>query len=209
MNTSNELQNEPNPLSTGRALTQLVIAMVRTGVVGYGGGPSIIPLVRHEAVVRYRWISDDEFAEILALANTLPGPIATKMAAYLGYRLKGMLGAVIGILAHILPTTLAMVLLLGILMRLSGEKAVKGMIAAVNPVIVAMLAGMTYDFARKSYKGLGKWIALLCGVVAFVLLEIVHVPTAIVVLLYLAYGAGHLFLVSWVRSRMRKTKGDA
>ena len=49
-------------------------------------------------------IDDDEFGEILAIANALPGPIATKMAAYLGFKLKGTLGAVVATLAHILPT---------------------------------------------------------------------------------------------------------
>lgn len=48
----------------------------------------MIPLIRHEAVNKYKWIDDDEFGEILAIANALPGPIATKMAAYLGFKLK-------------------------------------------------------------------------------------------------------------------------
>lgn len=67
-------------------------AMLKTGILGYGGGPSVIPLIRHEAVTRYKWMSDEEFGEILAFANALPGPIATKIAAYLGYRLKKISG---------------------------------------------------------------------------------------------------------------------
>lgn len=56
----------------------LTAAMVRTGILGFGGGPSVIPLIRHEAVNKYKWIDDDEFGEILAIANALPGPIAAK-----------------------------------------------------------------------------------------------------------------------------------
>lgn len=91
----------------------LVIGMVRTGILGYGGGPSVIPLIRYEAVTRYKWVSDEEFGEILAIANALPGPIATKMAAYLGYKTKGVLGAIVSVLAHILPTSIAIIALLG------------------------------------------------------------------------------------------------
>jgi chromate transporter len=189
-----------------RAFLELTIAMVRTGVMGFGGGPSMIPLIRNEAVTRFAWTTDEEFAEILALANTLPGPIATKMAAYLGYRLRGTLGAIVGMLTHILPSTLAMVLLLGALTQLQGAKAVHGMIAAVNPVIVAMLAGMTYEFAKKTHKGLGIWLALLFGAVAFFLLEVWQVPAAIVVVAYLAYGAIHLFIVSWAKIRMQEKR---
>lgn len=48
---------------------ELVFAMGRTGILGYGGGPSVIPLIRYEAITRYRWLDDDEFGDTLALAN--------------------------------------------------------------------------------------------------------------------------------------------
>src|SRR4051794_36642614 len=72
-----------------KAYMELAIGFARTGVTGYGGGPSTIPLIEFEAVKKYKWMNEDEFVEILALANTLPGPIATKMAAYIGYKVKG------------------------------------------------------------------------------------------------------------------------
>ena len=65
---------------------QLFLAFFRVGMLGYGGGPSSIPLVHQEVVKKYGWMDDDEFADVLALGNTLPGPIATKMAGYIGYR---------------------------------------------------------------------------------------------------------------------------
>jgi chromate transporter len=89
----------------------LSIAMFRTGMLGYGGGPATVPLIRHEAVTRYQWMNNDEFGEVLAIANALPGPIATKLAAYLGYNKKGVLGAIVSVLAHIMPTSIAMVAL--------------------------------------------------------------------------------------------------
>ncbi|MCF6476974.1 chromate transporter, partial [Nonomuraea sp. MG754425] len=109
--------------------------MCRTGILGYGGGPSVIPLIRHDAVTRYNWLSDDEFGETLAIANALPGPIATKMAAYLGYKLKGVRGAFLSVLAHILPSCIAMIALLSAVNYLSGSRTVAGMIASVSPVI--------------------------------------------------------------------------
>lgn len=90
----------------------LILGMLRAGIFGFGGGPSVIPLIRHEAVTKYKWMDNKEFGDVLAIANTLPGPIATKIAAYLGYRQKGTVGAIVSVLAHILPTCLAMVFLL-------------------------------------------------------------------------------------------------
>ncbi|OKP97476.1 transporter [Paenibacillus sp. P46E] len=165
--------------------------MCRTGILGYGGGPSVIPLIRHDAVTRYGWLTDDEFGETLAIANALPGPIATKMAAYLGYKLMGVRGAFLSVLAHILPSGIAMIALLSAVNYLSGSKIVGGMIAAVSPVIAVMLGLMAYEFAQKAFKGLGKRIGAAFLLLALVLLEVLHIHPAIVIVLFLGYGTIH------------------
>ncbi|MEK5060824.1 chromate transporter [Paenibacillus shunpengii] len=186
---------------------ELAIGMARTGVLGYGGGPSVIPLIRYEAVTRYKWMEDEEFGETLALANALPGPIATKMAAYLGYKKKGVLGAIISVLAHILPSSIAIVALLGVMYTLKDSKYIAGMIAAVRPVIVVMLGIMAYEFATKAWKGLGKGFAILFGVLAFVLLQLLQVHPGIVVILFLGYGMLHLNLVQKYKRNKQNDKG--
>ncbi|SEN13161.1 chromate transporter [Lihuaxuella thermophila] len=186
------------------AYKELVLAMGRTGILGYGGGPSVIPLIRYEAVTRYRWLDDDEFGEILALANTLPGPIATKMAAYLGYKQKGASGAVVAVIAHILPTSIAMIALLGILYALRHSGIVAGMIAAVRPVIFVMLGLMAYEFAAKAWKGLGKGFAVGFGLSAFLLLYVLNVHPGLVVAVFLAYGSVHLKMIDRWRHQLKE-----
>ncbi|WP_445492423.1 chromate transporter [Niallia sp. 03133] len=170
---------------------ELIIGMMRSGIFGFGGGPSVIPLIRHEAVNRFKWINNDEFGEVLAIANTLPGPIATKMAAYLGYRVKGTLGAIVSVLAHILPTCLAMVLLITFVNVLSNSPIVTGMISAVLPVIAVMLGIMAYEFGEKAVKGLGIYIGILLTAVCLFLIQKISIHPAIVILLFLVYGAFH------------------
>ena len=65
-------------------------AFFRSGMLRFGGGPSSIPLVHKEVVGTFKWINDAEFSDVLALGNTLPGPIHTKMAGYIGYRVGGL-----------------------------------------------------------------------------------------------------------------------
>jgi chromate transporter len=195
-------------MSTGMQLyKELTMGMLRTGILGYGGGPSVIPLIRYEAVSRYQWVKDEEFGEILALANALPGPIAPKMAAYLGYQKKGTLGAIVAVLAHILPTSVGMVALLGVLYALKHSAIVAGMIAAVRPVIAVMLGLMAYEFAAKTWKGLGKVAGLAFALLAFLLLAVLNVNQAIVVLVFLAYGSIHLKGVAAIVHRKREKKG--
>lgn len=195
--------------SRGRRYAELSWAMVKTGVLGFGGGPSVIPLIRYEAVSRYRWMEDDEFGEILAIANALPGPIATKMAAYLGYRRAGTGGSIAAVLAHILPSAGAMIGLLAFVDYLSGSPVVAGMIAAVMPVVAVMLGVMAYEFAKRAYKGLGKWGAAAFGVAAFLLLQTLSVHPAIVIVLFLAYGAAHYRLTDRWRVRSRRKEDQA
>ena len=183
---------------------QISWAMFKTGILGYGGGPSVIPLVRYEAVTHYRWIDDDEFAEILALANALPGPIIPKMAAYLGYRQKGWLGAAVSVLAHIMPSAIAMIALLSIMQSLSGSAVVQGMIAAVIPVIAVMLGVMAYEFANRTVKGLGKFLGSASFAIAFLLLQIIDLQDAAVIVLFLAYGTIHFKARDWYSNRKKK-----
>lgn len=170
---------------------ELIIAMLRTGVLGFGGGPSVIPLIRYEAVTRYRWIEDEEFGETWAIANALPGPIAPKMAAYLGYRHKGAIGAIVGVLSHIAPTCIATVVLLSLVHVFSFSKSFTDMISAVMPVIAVMLGQMAYEFAFKAMKGLGKLLGIIFLVLSFILLYVLPIHPAIVILIFLGYGAFH------------------
>ncbi|RCW44982.1 chromate transporter [Paenibacillus prosopidis] len=183
---------------------QLTWAMMKTGIIGYGGGPSVIPLIRYEAVTNYKWLEDEEFGEILALANALPGPIATKMAAYLGYREKGTLGAIVSVLAHIVPSGIAMILLLTFVQYLSSAAFIQGMIGAVTPVIAVMLGMMAYEFGERAVKGLGKYVGFGFFALAFGLLQGIRIHPAIVIILFLGYGAFHLRTVAALQRRKQR-----
>ncbi|UUZ82002.1 chromate transporter [Paenibacillus sp. P26] len=183
---------------------EITAAMFRTGILGYGGGPSIVPLIRYEAVTRYGWMKDDEFGEVLAIANTLPGPIATKLAAYLGYRQKGWRGATLGIIAHIAPTCVAMVALYSFITFFSTSKVIKGMIAAVVPVVAVMLGVMAYEFGEKALKGLGWYAGAAALAGSFLLLQVLAVHPAVVILLFLLYGAFHHRFVQLLKSKRHK-----
>src|SRR5690554_7981663 len=97
--------------------SRLFLSFLRIGLLGFGGGPSMIPLVHQEVVKRHAWMQDEEFADVLAIANTLPGPIATTMPGYIGYRDGGALGCINAVHAEILPMIVAMLLLLGLFSR--------------------------------------------------------------------------------------------
>lgn len=128
----------------------LFIAFFRSGILGYGGGPSSIPLVHKEVVGNFKWMNDEEFGDVLALGNALPGPINTKMAGYIGYRVAGILGMLVAILSSILPTIILMIVLLTSLAQYKDQPWVQGMTKGVLPVVAVMMGVLTWQFFSSS-----------------------------------------------------------
>lgn len=104
---------------------QLFMAFFVSNILGYGGGPASIPLIQKEVVDRYHWLTVKEFSEMLAIGNALPGPIATKMAGFIGYQQAGVLGSVVALFATIAPSVLLLVILLRILFKYKDSPNVK------------------------------------------------------------------------------------
>lgn len=153
----------------------IFIAFFRSGMLGFGGGPSAIPLVYKEVVDTYKWMDDEQFSNILALGNTLPGPINTKMAGYIGYRVGGIRGLIVALIAVILPTVLLMLALLTSFNQFKHHPSVQGMTHAIVPIVGVMMGVLTWGFLKKSKTGLG-WknsvVLLAASFLAIVVLQI-------------------------------------
>jgi chromate transporter len=166
----------------------IFIGFFRAGMLGYGGGPSSIPLVHKEVVERYQWMTDDEFSDVLALGNTLPGPIATKIAGYIGYRVAGTVGLLNAIVATVLPTMVLMIGLIGLLSSFKDSPVVQGMIQAVAPVVGVMLLTLAYTFFKQSKSGLGWTVTVILGLVSLITYQFLQIHPAIVIGILLLYG---------------------
>jgi chromate transporter len=158
------------------------------GILGYGGGPASIPLIENEVVIRFEWMSVQEFSEVLALGNALPGPIATKMAGYIGYEVGGVLGAAIGVFATVAPSLILMIALLSVLLKFKDSPKVKRLTLYVRPIIAILLGLMAWRFFFESYDGIGIWQTVLLTVVSYLLIERVKVHPAYIIAGALVYG---------------------
>ena len=168
---------------------ELFLAFFIPNIIGYGGGPAIIPLIEAEVVGRYGWMSEQEFAEILALGNALPSPIATKMAGYVGYEVAGIGGALVAVFATVVPSLLLMLGALGLLYRHRDSPRVKRMSQWVRPVIAMMMAWLVVSFFMEGVNGAGLVHTLLIGATAAIALLRFRTHPAFVVLGALLYGA--------------------
>ena len=87
---------------------------------------------------------------LLALGNTLPGPITTKMAGYIGYRVGGVAGMLSALIATVLPTVILMIILLTSFNQFKDNPRVQGMTHAVFPIVGVMMAVFTWGIFKKS-----------------------------------------------------------
>ncbi|WP_461181267.1 chromate transporter [Virgibacillus kimchii] len=158
------------------------------GILGYGGGPASIPLIENEVVIRFEWMTVQEFSEVLALGNALPGPIATKMAGYIGYEVGGVLGAAVGVFATVAPSLILMIGLLSILLKYKDSPKVKRLTLYVRPIIAILLGLMAWRFFFESYEGIGIWQTVILTVISYLLIERVKVHPAYIIAGALVYG---------------------
>ncbi|MBR3117877.1 chromate transporter [Oceanobacillus profundus] len=166
----------------------IFVAFFIPGILGYGGGPASIPLIENEVVLRYGWMSVQEFSEILALGNSLPGPIATKMAGYIGYEVGGVIGSIVGVFATVAPSLILLIFLGGLLLKYKDSPKVKRLTLFVQPVIAILLGVMAWRFFSESYIGIGIWQTVLLVGVSFLLIERFKIHPAFVIAGALIYG---------------------
>ena len=168
---------------------EIFLAFFIPGILGYGGGPASIPLVENEVVHRYGWLSVSEFSEVLALGNALPGPIATKMAGYIGYEQAGILGAAVGVFATVAPSLILMIALMSLLYKFRDSPKVKRMTNYVRPTIALLLGVMAFRFFSESYEASGTIQTVFLIIASYLLLEKWKVHPAYVIVGALTYGA--------------------
>jgi len=136
----------------------------KVGVLAYGGGPSMIPLMQAEVVNGRQWMNLTEFADLLALGNGLPGPIATKMALAVGYRLDGIAGATVALAALLLPSCILMLLVVLFFFSYKDSPRVQSMLRGLRPAVMALLFITAYDVGKDS---IVSWPTALIGITVF------------------------------------------
>lgn len=170
-------------------LLDLFWAFFVPNILGYGGGPPIIPLLQEEVVDHYGWMTLEQFGDVLALGNAMPSPIATKLAGYIGYQVAGIPGSIVALIATIAPTAIAMVFLFKFLHVFKSSPQVVAMTQIVRPIVAVLLGTLAFQFLHSAYQSAGIWQTALIAAVSFIALERLKIHPGIVVGAAMVYGA--------------------
>ncbi len=170
---------------------QLFWGFFKVGILGYGGGPGSLSLIQAVAVDGNHWLSVSQFGELLAVGNALPGPIATKMAASIGWRVGGPLGAAAALIGIVGPSLVLMLGLYQLLLTFRQNPYVQGLVNGVKPIVLVLLVGLVLSFLPGALPRGNRlfWVYAAFFVVAFVAWRFLKVPAVFLVLAGMAGGA--------------------
>ena len=147
-------------------LADVARVFLTLGVIGFGGPAAHIALMREELVRRRRWVTDQEFVDLLGATNLIPGPNSTEMAMHLGHVRAGKPGLVMGGACFILPAMAIVMALAAVYVAVGTRPEVAALLYGVKPVIIAVVVQALWALMRTAVKSLALGIG---GAVLFAL----------------------------------------
>ncbi len=125
----------------------------KIGLFSFGGGYAMVPMIENE-ISKNGWITSREFADIIAIAEMTPGPIAVNSATFVGYKTAGILGSLCATTGVVLPSLIIVILISSIFSKFNDKPVVKGIFCGIRPAVVALIAGAAVIVSQTSiFKG--------------------------------------------------------
>lgn len=168
-----------------KKLWSLFCTFFKIGAFTFGGGYAMIPLIQKEAVENRGWITDDDILEIIAIAESTPGPIAINSATFVGYRTCGVLGAACATFGVVLPSFVIILAISFVLKEFQELKAVQYAFNGIRAGVLALLFKALWGMYKKSPKG---WAAYVVMAAAFVLTAFLNVNVLLVIIFCAVFG---------------------
>ena len=157
---------------------ELFLTFLKIGVLTFGGGYAMIPLVQ-EAVVSNGWLTEDAFLNFIAVAESTPGPIAINMATYIGSVQAGLLGSVIATLGVVLPSFLIILLIVALMHNFVKYVLVQAALKGIRPVALALILSTGITLTLKTLFGIANLNSTLSvewkGLIVFAVMALIYV----------------------------------
>ncbi len=129
---------------------QMFWSFLKIGAFTLGGGYAMIPLIQREVVEKKRWIDEEEFLNMLALAQSAPGVMAANAAIFIGYKMRGWKGIIATLLGSILPSFVIILLIAAVFTRYRELPQIEAIFKGIRPAVVALIAAPLYKMAKSA-----------------------------------------------------------
>lgn len=128
--------------------TKLLLTFMKLGLFSFGGGTTMLSLLRDEVVVKNKWMSDEELMEMTGIAESTPGPIAINLATYLGYKKHGWLGSLCATLGVVIPSFVIMFIISLFLQNLMQFEVVRYAFMGIKVGVVFLILKTSYELIK-------------------------------------------------------------
>ena len=184
-------------------LLVLFLTMLKVGLFTFGGGYAMIPLIQKETVENQKWITDDDILEIIAIAESTPGPIAINCASFAGFLQAGTAGAAAATLGMIVPSFL---IIYAVSRFLTAYTEIRWIAAALQGIRIAagiLVADAGFNMLRKMKKTPFRTAVVLSAFLAVIVFSILSLHVSSILLMTAAAVAG---LICSAAVKSRKTE---
>jgi len=158
---------------------QLFYTYLKIGTFTLGGGYAMLPLIQREVVDVRGWIDEEEFLNMIALAQAAPGLIAVNSAIFIGWRVGGWRGVCGAVLGAVLPSFLIILAIAMVFQDWKELPAVEAAFKGIRPAVVALIAAPLFKMAKSAKIG---WLTALIPIAAALLIWLGHVNPVWVIL---------------------------
>ncbi len=126
------------------------LTFFKIGAFTLGGGYAMIPIIEAEVVEKHKWITKEEFLDLIAVAQSCPGVFAANISIFIGYKLRQVKGAVSCCLGAVLPSFLIILLIAMFFHQFSENQVVQSIFRGIRPAVVALIAVPTFKLAKSA-----------------------------------------------------------
>lgn len=165
---------------------ELFLVFFRIGVFTLGGGYAMVPLIEREVVENKKWLGGLEFIDALAIAQSLPGPIAVNTSVFVGYKTRGIVGSMVGVLGTVMPSFICMLIIAAFFSTIRENPVVVAVFTGIRPAVVALIAASVWTLGKKAKLN---WISTGIGLAAALAVWQVKLSPAWVVAILAGLGA--------------------
>lgn len=152
------------------SLLYIFLTFLKLGATAFGGYMSLIAIVQKQLVEVDKKLKEEDLLDGISLTSVLPGPVAVNTIAYVGYRLRGISGAIVAFIGIIIPSFLLVVLLSWLYFSYGNIPAVKNIFSGITPAITALIVTVAIGMTRKTVKVPVQWV--ICLLAALLLIFI-------------------------------------
>lgn len=179
-----------------KELLNLFLAFAKIGAVTFGGGYAMLPILQRDIVEKHKWATEDELLDYFAIGQCTPGVIAVNTATFVGYKKRGILGAIFATLGVVFPSILIITIITAFVKNYAEKEMVRYALNGIRVCVCVLILNSILKLSKSSL--IDKWTYVIFASV-FALSIFLDVSSALLVLL--AGVAGFLIKKFWNKER--------